>query len=113
MVIAMMGPTSSRAPASAAASGRHALAQVSLDILDHDNGIVDNEADRKHDGQQGQQVDVKPKSCISATAPISETGMATIGTRTERMEPRKRKMTSTTISKVSPKRVLPPRARHS
>ena len=44
---------------------------------------------------------VKPKICIRKTAPISDTGIATSGTNTERSDPRNRKITITTISKVS------------
>ena len=44
---------------------------------------------------------VKPNACIRKTAPISETGIATIGTSTVRSEPRNRKITSITISTVS------------
>ena len=44
---------------------------------------------------------VKPNTCIRNTAPMSDTGMATTGTSTERSEPRKRKMTITTTSRVS------------
>ena len=46
---------------------------------------------------------MKPKTCIRNTAPMSDTGMATTGTSTERNEPRKRKMTMTTMSSVSRK----------
>ena len=46
---------------------------------------------------------VKPKACIRKTPPISDTGIATTGIRTERKEPRKRKMTTMTISSVSPR----------
>jgi hypothetical protein len=45
---------------------------------------------------------VNPKTCIRKTAPMSESGMATTGDQTERNEPRKRKMTTTTMSSVSP-----------
>ena len=44
---------------------------------------------------------VKPANNIRKTAPTSETGMATTGISTERMEPRKRKMTTITINSVS------------
>ena len=44
---------------------------------------------------------VKPNTSIKKTAPISEIGMATTGMSTERIEPRNRKMTTTTISRVS------------
>ena len=47
------------------------------------------------------RLSVNPKTCIRKIAPISEIGMATSGTSTERSEPRNRKMTIATISSVS------------
>lgn len=44
---------------------------------------------------------VKPKAYITAKAPISETGMVTIGITTARSERRKRKMISTTSTTAS------------
>ena len=44
---------------------------------------------------------VKPKTCMRNTAPISDRGMVTTGMRAERRDPRKRKMITTTMSKVS------------
>ncbi len=44
---------------------------------------------------------VKPDASMRKTAPTSEIGIATTGTSTERSEPRKRKMTRMTISRVS------------
>ena len=44
---------------------------------------------------------VNPNACINANAPISEIGIATTGTITERNEPRNKKITTITISKVS------------
>ena len=44
---------------------------------------------------------VKPNTSIKKTAPISEIGIATTGISTERIEPRKRKITTMTISRVS------------
>ena len=44
---------------------------------------------------------VNPKSCIRKIAPMSESGMAITGTRTERKVPRKRKMMITTMISVS------------
>ena len=46
---------------------------------------------------------VKPNTCIKNTAPMSDTGMATTGTSTVRSVPKKRKMTTMTISTVSAK----------
>ena len=36
---------------------RLAHLQMALDVLHHDDGVVHHQSDRKHDGQQGQQVD--------------------------------------------------------
>ncbi len=44
---------------------------------------------------------VKPAASIRKTAPTSEMGIATTGMSTDRKEPRKRKITTTTISRVS------------
>ena len=43
---------------------------------------------------------VNPKSCMRNNAPISEIGIATTGMITERTEPRKRKITTITMSSV-------------
>ena len=44
---------------------------------------------------------VKPAAIIRKTAPRSEIGIATTGMRTARKEPRKRKITTTTMRSVS------------
>ena len=44
---------------------------------------------------------VKPNACTRKMPPINESGMATTGTSDDRSDPRKRKMTITTISTVS------------
>ena len=44
---------------------------------------------------------VNPNTCIKKTAPISETGIATMGTNTERNDPMNRKITIMTMSSVS------------
>jgi hypothetical protein len=54
--MAMIGPVSSRAPRSAASNGRAALAQMALDVLDHDDGVVHHQPDGQHDGEQREQV---------------------------------------------------------
>ncbi len=57
-VIAMIGPPSSRAAISAASQRRLAfLLHVPVDVLDHDDGVVDHQPDREHQRQQRQQVD--------------------------------------------------------
>ncbi len=44
---------------------------------------------------------VNPNDCIKNNAPISEIGIATTGTTTERNDPRKMKITTITIRSVS------------
>jgi hypothetical protein len=44
---------------------------------------------------------VKPATSMMKTAPMSEIGMATTGMITDRTEPRNRKMTRITITRVS------------
>ena len=53
----MIGPTSSRAPSSAAFDRRQSFAQMALDVFDHDDGVIDHQTDREHDREQGEQVD--------------------------------------------------------
>ena len=101
MVMAMMGPTSSRAPTSAASTGfipsRTCRSTFSTTTMA-------SSTTRPTESTMASRVSrlmVKPKSCMRKTAPMSETGMATTGTSTERSEPRKRKITTTTMSRVS------------
>ena len=53
----MMGPISSRAPSIAARNGGLPDLHVPLDVLHHDDGVVDDQADREDDGEQRQQID--------------------------------------------------------
>jgi hypothetical protein len=57
IVIATIGATSSRAASIGRRHGLLALVQVPLDVFHHHDRVVDDEADRQHDGQQRQQVD--------------------------------------------------------
>ncbi len=74
-----------------------------LHVLHHHDGIIDHETDRKNHRQQGQQIDSKAEHLHQKDAADNETGMATTGTKTDLKEPRKRKMTITTMSRVSSK----------
>ena len=40
---------------------RQSFAQMALDVLDHDDGIVHDQTDREHDGEQGEKVDGEPE----------------------------------------------------
>ena len=101
MVMATMGPTSSRAATSAAWNG---FSPSRMWRSTFSTTTMASSTTRPTESTMASRVSrftVKPKTCMRNTAPMSETGMATTGTSTERSEPRKRKITSTTISSVS------------
>ena len=56
-VIEMMVKPISRAPLSAASIGPHAVLDVADDVLQHDDGVIDHEADRQGQRQQRHVVD--------------------------------------------------------
>ncbi len=101
--MAMIGPTSSRAASFAAwnadlpicrwRSTFSTMTMASSTTSPTESTIANNVS----------RLMVKPASSIRNTAPISEIGIAITGISTERKEPRKRKMTTTTISSVSTK----------
>ena len=98
----MIGPPSSRAAWLRGVQRRLALFQVAVDVLDHDDGVVDHQADGQHQRQQGQQVDREVQHQHDArSVPTSDSGMATTGISTERGEPRNTKITRVTISSAS------------
>ncbi len=74
---------------------------MALDVLDHDDRVVDHQADREHDGEQGEQVDREAAAIMMKTAPISEIGIATTGMITERTEPGRGRSPAMTMSSVS------------
>ena len=55
--MAISAPPTSSMVLCAASRGRHALADVALDVLDHDDGVVDDDADRQHQAEQRQLVE--------------------------------------------------------
>lgn len=69
-------------------------ADVALDVLDHDDRVVDDQADREDVARIVRRSKEKPKAAMKMQAPKSETGMATSGTMTVRSEPMNRKTTS-------------------
>ena len=50
-----------------------------LDVLQHDDGVVDHDADGQHQAEQRQVVELKPIAAMTAKVPISETGTSIIG----------------------------------
>ena len=55
----MIGPISSRAPTQRGVRARHAFAHVTLDVLHHNDGVIDDQPDRKHDREQRQQIETE------------------------------------------------------
>ena len=78
-------------------AGRH----VALDILDHDDGIVDHDADREHEPEQRQIVQREAERRHDAKVPISETGIAINGMMAARQVCRNRMTTSITSTMAS------------
>ena len=99
--MAMIGPTSSRAAWMAASKGvlpmwrwRSTFSTIT----------IASSTTRPTESTMARRVSrlmVKPAASIKNTAPTREMGMATTGISTERSEPRKRKITTTTMSSVS------------
>jgi hypothetical protein len=53
--------------------------EVALDILDHDDRVVDDDADRQHQPEQRQVVERVSERRSTVKVPISDTGIATTG----------------------------------
>ena len=101
MVIAMIGPTSSRAASIAARNGRLPawMCRSTFSTI-----TIASSTTRPTESTMASSVSrlmVKPAASIRKTAPTSEIGIATTGISTERSDPRKRKITTMTMSSVS------------
>ena len=101
IVMAMIGPTSSRAPSNAAFSGvcPSRMCRSTFSTI-----TMASSTTRPTDNTMARRVrrfSVKPNICMRKTAPMSDTGIATSGIITERSEPRNRKITTATMTSVS------------
>ena len=101
MVMEMTGPTSSRAPLSAASNGARPLAMWRSTFSTMTIASSTTRPTHKTMASKVRRFTVKPKACMRKMAPRMDSGMATTGTSTARTEPRKRNMTTTTMSSVS------------
>ena len=78
--IAMIGPLTSSIALYVASRGDRPLLDVALDVLDHDDRVVDDDADRQHQAEQRQRVDARSRTPASAAnVPTSDTGTASSG----------------------------------
>ena len=55
--MAISAPPTSSMVLCAASLGDMPCVQVALDVLDHDDGVVDHDADRQHQAEQRQRVE--------------------------------------------------------
>ena len=101
IVIAMIGPSSSRAASIAARCGRLPACRCRSMFS---TITIASSTTRPTDSTIASSVSrliVKPAASIRNTAPTSEIGIATTAITTERSEPRNRKITAITIRSVS------------
>ena len=59
--VATIGPVTSRIACTAASRGAKPSAQFPLHVLDDDDGVVDDDADRQHQAEQGDGLMLKPE----------------------------------------------------
>ena len=96
-----MGPMSSRAPSSEASNGDLPSCMCRSTFSTTTMASSTTRPTASTIASRVSRFSVKPNTCIRKTAPISDSGMATSGTSTVRNDPRKQKMTTTTMSTVS------------
>ena len=101
--MAMIGPTSSRAPTSAASTGVFPPRMWRSMFSSTTMASSTTRPTERTMARRVRRFTVNPNACIRKTPPISDNGIATTGISTDRKEPRKRKMTTMTISSVSPR----------
>ena len=95
--MATSAPPTSSIVACAASRGVMPCPRYALDILDHHDRVVHDDADRQHQAEQRQVVEreAEQRPCTQ-NVPTSETGMATIGMIAARQVCRNTMTTSTT-----------------
>ena len=99
--IAITAPPTSSMVCGRRSRGRRPWRDVALDVLDHDDGVVDHDADGQHQAEQRQVVEREAERRHDAKVPISDTGMATIGMIAARQDCRKTMTTMTTRTTAS------------
>ena len=96
MVMAMIGPTSSRAPLSAASIGFSPSPRWRSTFSTTTIASSTTNPTESTMASSVKRLMVKPNVCTRKMPPINERGMATTGTSDDRREPRKRKIVCTT-----------------
>ena len=104
--VAMIGPVTSRIALLRGFDRREAARDVALDVFDHDDRVVDHDADREHEAEQRQRVEREAEQRASRrSVPTSDTGTAASGMIDARQVCRNRMTTSTTSSERLEQRV--------
>ena len=80
-----------------------AFLQMTLNIFDHDDGVVDHQAVASVMPNSVSVLMEKPSSLTNANVPISDTGMVTAGMMVHRQSSRKMKMTRMTRKMAVPR----------
>ena len=101
IVMAMIGPISSRAALIAASNGLSPSWRCRSTFSTMTIASSTTRPTESTIARSVRRLIVNPAMSIRKTAPTSEIGIATTGIRTARNEPRKRKITMTTIRSVS------------
>ena len=103
-VVAITGPVICPMPRRVASTAPRSgfSSMFRCDVLDHHDGVVDDEADRQHDREQRDGVGRVAEDERTAKVPTSETGIASVGISVARQSWRKTKTTTTTMAKVIP-----------
>ena len=99
--MAMIGPLTSSIALYAASLRREPRLDVALDVLDHDDRVVDHDADGEHQPEQRQRVDREAEAEQDANVPTIEIGTATSGMIEARQVCRNSTTTSTTSRMAS------------
>ena len=87
---------------------RLAHAQVPHDVLDLDDGVVDEDADHQRQAEQVTVLIEKPNQCITAKAGITDSGSAVAATSVARQSRRNSHTTSTASNAPSYSRYIEP-----
>jgi hypothetical protein len=89
-VVARTAKATCCVPRRAASSGRFSFVDAALHVLEHDDGVVDDEADGEHQGQEREQVHGRAEQPRAGSwQPSRQTGTVTAGMTAARKSPRK------------------------
>ena len=101
-VMAMTGPVISSMALIGRLARRQALCHPALDVLHHDDRVIDDDADRQHQAEQRQVVEREARAAaMTANVPISDTGTSIIGMSVARQSCRNTSTTMKTRMKAS------------